>query len=823
MDVRFGKNNFSLFHYIRDSKKLPYENMSSKKITYEIQKNNADYLNVIEKITLIQNSVIKKGQDISSYISELEFLLASGNNDKNISRSFYTSKVFLDIIDIFNISLPEYHGKLFDFIEKILSDKLVSKYLSKSEKLLPKILDFLTNSKIAESAIKISEILLINGLVSMDKMYTVISKVYNHMTKIRKLDLFCRVLGILIFDCKKMEVKQIFKSNDILKIKPFTKMTTENQSICIHMEKFLENIVEKLKERFEDIRNYAQDNTINRNFDIFYRDLLSNDIYCQNNENKLKYHGNYINKNELLSILQLNIFETFSPKYINIPKNEDNIFNTYIKMTHDLSLMINKNKIRENKKAYITYYKYITYQIEMLFVLSTLLASKRKVEIQDKLGKLDIIKLLGSYLEYIEWGNIFSDNHRPFFNDQININDDTAYHGEGCCCDCDTALKIQYLRLIYTFCCRDNNNFINKLKLLSEKDILRFLKFGYMDLIKVSLKEKYDFYQNNNNVTPNELLNSIYTKLDMKNLKEKEINIEKILLNISDPKLMNKIVDYYNKNDNEIGLLQKLIFKYIQECYYSSAKFWLSSCIEVVLRGNNTFYQTYIACSGLLPCLLYDILYSKQDQNQILQLSFDILGELIKFNRSIFYLLDYYFCDKVEFNTFCNKIISNESLVDSNVFLRAIILSNYLFDKTDKKNGVDIKNYFTNKCQICSFIKSKLENIFISLISIVKINDINQTNISCINSGLLIFIIEYMKNNLGNFLTGLRKKYKDEVTPAFENFKKLLKMWKDFYNYRPKDSASLQNSTTIPFNIWQQVTDLLLKNDENEICSLFYK
>ena len=821
MDVRFGKNNFSLFHYIRDSKKLPYENISSKKITYEIQKNNSDYLNVIEKITLIQNSVIKKGQDISSYISELEFLLASGNNDKNISRSFYTSKVFLDIIDIFNISLPEYHEKLFDFIEKILSDKLVSKYLSKSEKLLPKILDFLTNSKISESAIKISEILLINGLVSMDKMYNVISKVYNHMIKNSKLDVFCRVLGILIFDCKKMEVKQIFKSKDILKIKSFTKMTTENQSICIHMEKFLQNIVEKLKERFEDIRNYAQDNTINRNDDIFYRDLLSNTIDCQHN--KLKYNVNFLNKNELLSILQLNIFDNFSPKYINIPKNEDNIFNTYIKMTHDLSLMVNKNKIRQNKKQFITYYKYTSYQIEMLFVLSTLLASKRKVEIQDKLGKLNIIKLLDSYLEYIEWGNIFSDNHRPFFNDQINVNDDTAYHGEGCCCDCDTALKIQYLRLIYTFCCRDNNNFINKLKLLSQKDIFRFLNSGYMDLIKVSFKEKSNLYKNNKNVTFNKLFNSLSIGLDIKNIKEKEINKEKILLNMSNPKLMKKMVDYYNKNDYEIGLLQKLIFKYIQECYYSSAKFWLSSCIEVVLRGNNTFFQTYIACSGLLPCLLYDILYSKQDQNQILQLSFDILGELIKFNRSIFYLLDYYFCDKNEFNTFCNKIISNDSLVDSNVFLRAIILSNYLFDKTDKQNGVDVKNYFTNKCQICSFIKSKLENIFIALISIVKVNDINQTNISCINSGLLIFIIEYMKNNLGNFLTQLRNKYKDKVIPAFENFKKLLKMWKDFYNYRPKDSASLQNSTTIPFNIWQRVTDLLLKNDEKEVCSLFYK
>ena len=38
MDVRFGKNNFSLFNYIRDSKKLPFEDISSKKISYEIQK-----------------------------------------------------------------------------------------------------------------------------------------------------------------------------------------------------------------------------------------------------------------------------------------------------------------------------------------------------------------------------------------------------------------------------------------------------------------------------------------------------------------------------------------------------------------------------------------------------------------------------------------------------------------------------------------------------------------------------------------------------------------------------------------------------------------
>ena len=98
-----------------------------------------------------------------------------------------------------------------------------------------------------------------------------------------------------------------------------------------------------------------------------------------------------------------------------------------------------------------------------------------------------------------------------------------------------------------------------------------------------------------------------------------------------------------------------------------------------------------------------------------------------------------------------------------------IILSNYFFDK---KNGI-IQNYFTNKYQICSFIKSN--NIFISLISIIKIYDINQINISCINLGLFNFIIEYMNNNLGMFIIGLRKKYRDEVIPAFEKFLKIIK------------------------------------------------
>lgn len=108
----------------------------------------------------------------------------------------------------------------------------------------------------------------------------------------------------------------------------------------------------------------------------------------------------------------------------------------------------------------------------MLFVLSTLLGCKRKSEIQNNLAKQGIIQEMNKYFEYNEWGNIFEENPRPFFNNQeINYSDDTAFHGEGCKCDQEVGFKVQYLRFIYSFCCRDNDNTQNKLSLFSRSDL----------------------------------------------------------------------------------------------------------------------------------------------------------------------------------------------------------------------------------------------------------------------------------------------------------------------------------------------------------------
>ena len=863
MESRFYQSKSSLFTLLKNSKINDLTNLNRKAITNTIQKSRPEYLNLRDKLANLHIKVMKKDQHIDDIVKSIELSLESRTNDKSLIISLYSSKLFLEIIDAFNISLPEYQEKLLVLIEKILQNKKMGKYLSKNQKILPKILKYIVKTKNLETYIKISESLLMNSqsLYPLNSIGTEITDIYNFMVKKDKLDTLCRILAIMIFDYKKMEYCQMFKSKEILRIKPLTKRTAENQSICFHFNNFFQNIIKKLQSRIEKTKKITTDTSLSRNIINYISSTDANIDINEENDNEIitisapssvhSESANHSQKNneekqaidtielinintkkvafsqkEFLSMIYVNIFMNFNPDFTfsSVPPNQNNIYNTYRQITNCLSTIKNKNKIHPQIKYYITIYKYSTYQIEMLFVLSTLLGSKRKIEIQDKLRSLNIIEILDGYLEYMEWGNIFGNSKRPFFSAQpINTQDETAYHGEGCCCDSDTALKIQYLRLIYTFCSRDDNNVKNKLKMFSKKELQTFMDKGYLKLVTMCLREKYQIYSNCNYTKFNKDFENLFQKINENPdaaLPTYE-SIENILVNFISIKSFSDKIDSYNYKDEDVGLLQKLIYKYMRECYYSSCKFWLSSCIEVVLRGNNTFFQTYIACSGLIPCLLYDILYSNKDQSQIIQLSFDILGELIKFNRANFYILSYYLADSKEMNEFMSKILAKDSLVDSNVLLRSIILSNYFFDKNDEACERSPDNYFSFKCKLCKLVKGKLGNIFISLISIISPDSVNQMNISCINSALLILTLEYMKGTLGDFLNVLRNNQTKEVIEGIENFKNLLIMWQKFYNFRPKDAASLQHSTTISFNILQQVAMNLLSKDPNNIMSLY--
>ena len=673
----------SIFHCLNKSREFERQILSPINITKSIESTSKDFSKIEEYINYLRNAISKPNKNIDKIVSELILYFEEGNNSNTIYKSFYSSKIFLDCIDLLELSHPNYLPKIFDLMNKIINIKQISKYLSKNYKIIEKIITHIKNPsiKITENAIKICENLLMNGVVPIDCIYDTILDIYEYMSKMDRLDSFCRIVGILVFNYNKIVFKQIFKNKHGSSTEPLVKVIPKNQIICIHLEGFFERVVKKLKKRINFTKKLILDVNSRINFfNLFLSDnglsfieplafdSNANDIKSDCGYLSIKENINFSNipltKDELYKLIYLNLYNSLKLDINKLPKNTQNIYNLYSDIAKHLKLLQDKCQIRKNDKQYETLFKYGSYQIEMLFVLSTLLNSKRKVDVQNKLRELKIIELLNSYLDFIEWGNIYSDNQRPSFNEEnINMQDDTAYHGKGCNCDCDSALKIQYLRLIYSFCCRDSNNLENKLKLFSEKDLILFFETGYLDVVKITLQEKYLFYKDNKNIKFNKSFLCLLKKFklddteEIMRLKNSFNNIETLLYKIISPQNIKNLVQIYNNNYKEMGLYIKIIFKYMQECYFSSARFWISSCIEMVLRGNNSFFQTFTVYSGLLYCLLSDILYGKQDKNQMLQISFDVLGELVKFNRCCILVLDYCFCDNTEFIEFTKKFI----------------------------------------------------------------------------------------------------------------------------------------------------------------------
>ena len=138
MERRFYQSKSSLYNLLRNSKINDFTNLNSKAITSSIQKNRAEYRNIIQLLSKLQSSVVQKGNNIDDIVKQIELCFENKSNDQSIIISLYTSKVFLDIFNAYNISLSEYQEKILNLIEKILQNKKIGKYLSKNQKFLEK-------------------------------------------------------------------------------------------------------------------------------------------------------------------------------------------------------------------------------------------------------------------------------------------------------------------------------------------------------------------------------------------------------------------------------------------------------------------------------------------------------------------------------------------------------------------------------------------------------------------------------------------------------------------------------------------------------------
>ena len=250
------------------------------------------------------------------------------------------------------------------------------------------------------------------------------------------------------------------------------------------------------------------------------------------------------------------------------------------------------------------------YQVELLFVLSTLLGGRRKLDAQDILKEIGLVSVLEEMFPRFPWYDRQaqeSETRHDSFTHPDSEQHQNGIHGPGCECTPESALYVQYLRLLHNFCDRDCDNYSGRRLLLSASE--RKLIFDEPDDHGPVLRP---------------------------------------------------------------GLLSKIIEAFIHESDESPYRFWLASCIESYLRGSSPGEQVFAAQSGLLDHLAVDISSDRLHCAGSLQTSFDLLGELVKGNSNVVRLLVNDF-DEESFRKLMSVAAAN--LVDSNVFIRSLLLS----------------------------------------------------------------------------------------------------------------------------------------------------
>ena len=99
--------------------------------------------------------------------------------------------------------------------------------------------------------------------------------------------------------------------------------------------------------------------------------------------------------------------------------------------------------------------------------------------------------------------------------------------------------------------------------------------------------------------------------------------------------------------------------------------------MESFLRGTYPILQLFMVRSGVIKNIIQDIISINDKDNTNLQTSFDLLSEIIKYNKRTLMIFESSISQK-EYDVICNKTLKN--IVDSNVFIRSLMLSLHKFE-----------------------------------------------------------------------------------------------------------------------------------------------
>ena len=279
---------------------------------------------------------------------------------------------------------------------------------------------------------------------------------------------------------------------------------------------------------------------------------------------------------------------------------------------------------------------------------------------QKELAELELIPKLSMVMDRFMWK---SNSGRSRMWNLVG-------HFNGCECSPEVAVKIQFLRLLHSFC--DQNPYKHLLLTPCEMDELCRIKPPSTSNIPSNT-----FHPNSEDSTKERQNNS--SDQIGQSVPDTHHPSTQSDVTVAGPSSQpdSRVVEPTPAISIKLmcqgtqGLLTKIIDVLKKEPTQSTFRFWLCRAVESFLRGRISYAdQIFLLRRGLLQHVTSSIINTEHRtlQHEIIQSSFDLLGEMIKFNADACQQLDTILNTEAKLKK--TMLLINDNLIDSNMFIR---------------------------------------------------------------------------------------------------------------------------------------------------------